>query len=821
MTFRFKISTTIFVLFFICNSINNLISAPSMQRSKNDLQQEESFPKKDFSKYQDKKIQKIIVEGNKQITTEMVKSKLPYKEGDLFDPMLSSDAIRNLESLKYFRQIKIEVDSAESDSINLYVVLQENPKLEKYEFVGNHAIKTKKIVERLTLDKVETVDDVFMKRSCESIKAMYKEEGFLFADVKGKLVLNDKGEKANIIFEITEGSSLKVMTISFVGNKRFLSSKLRQILFTKENWVLGKLTGAGKYIPEALEYDKHLLEHFYQDNGYLLAKVTDVKVEYSENKKNIFITFHIEEGDRFRISKISAPGDDVLLESDILSQVLLEEGQYYNATKVTQSVERLKDLWGDKGFVNADVYPQITPSEEEKTVEVSFYADRGDKVFVRKIDITGNDVTNDRVIRHAIGLEEGDLLTNKKLQQAQDDVERLSYFDKGGVNWRLHKINDEKVDLEMNVKETKTGKAELNASLGSDADSNKRALKVGFDLEKRNFMGEGYDVGAKTQVQLAKGGSKLFEMHFLNPHLWDSDVSCHVEGFHKTQEFDEWVNVNSTPYVKESGGDIGLGFALNKIDKYLNIEAEVGFEFVDARKNNVTKGSTAKERKALKMIMDNSFRRAPLQWLGLNFIKDTRNHIAYPNKGYKFIWSNKVALPGVNKDYSFLKMEADLSCYTALIGDDALVLMLHGLVGTVFQIGQDKSIPYKELFHMGGQSTVRGFRFGGIGPSWKNQDPLGGRNAILFNTELIFPLVEQMGIKAHVFYDAGAGWSTPKYGTVRPDLITRNAFDFRQSIGFGFNITQPQPIKIDWGYKLDRRPGESPSELHLSANVAF
>jgi len=452
-----------------------------------------------------------------------------------------------------------------------------------------------------------------------------------------------------------------------------------------------------------------------------------------------------------------------------------------------------------------------------------FFSEKGDKVFVRRIEITGNDVTNDRVIRHQLDIEEGDLLTTKKLMQSSDDVERLSFFDKGGVNWRMHRINDELVDLEMNVKETKTGHAGLNASLGSDADSNKRALKLGAVLEKRNFMGEGYDVGTQVQMQLSRRGSQSFEGHFINPHVYDSDVALRVEGYHKKQEFDEWAHLRNVPYVQESGGILGLGFDLTKLAKNLNADFEFGCENLATRKDLDIRGSSVREIKALKMITDNTFKASVLQWFGVNFIKDTRNHIVYPNKGYRVVWMNKVAFPGLNKNYSFFKSELEASWYTALIGEDSLVFMLHGKMGTVLPLGQQKAIPYKELFNMGGQSTVRGFVFGSIGPAWQNQDPLGAKNAVLFNTELIFPLIPDMSIKGHVFYDAGAGWSTPKYGTTMPGLITRNTFNFRQSIGFGLNITSPQPMKIDWGYKLDRNKaaGESPSEFHLSANFAF
>ncbi len=768
-------------------------------------------------------IRKIIIEGNKHIGKDAISNKLPYKISEPFDLDLSADAIRHIYTLGFFKQIKIETEEIGTSQIDVYVTLEENPLLERTEFHGNKAIKSKKFIERLNLDKVETFSEEQLERAIEIIKTMYRDEGYLFAKVTGKIVPDkDIPDKIVANFQIEEGIKSKVLRIDFIGNKNIPDRKLRQIILTRENWILSILTNAGKYHPEMVEMDKKLIERYYQDNGYLLAKVTDAKVEFSENKKDITISFDIEEGNQFTVKNLAAPGDDIFIESDLLPHILLETNKPYNASKVAQTIERLKELWGEKGYVNVDVYPQITPNEDTNEVDITFFAERGNKINLNRVEITGNEITNDKIIRRSIDLEEGEMITTKKLDDSLDDVERLGFFEKGGVNWKMHRINDELVDLEMNVKEAKTGHAGFNMSLGSESHSNKRALRVGVTLEKQNFMGEGLDVGLQTQIQLAKKGSQLFEGHFGNPYLFDTDVSGLFSIYHRKQEFDEWINVETTPNIRETGGSARFGFLLPKIDKHMHLETEVGLEHIKT-KNLTAKGRTLLEKRALQTIINNSFRKNLIQWLGLNFITDTRNHAIYPNRRFKIAFNNKLALPGVNKHYAFFKSELETSYYTSLIDEDKLVLALFGKVGTVFPLGRGKNIPYKELFHMGGQTTVRGFRFGSIGPAWKNQDPLGAKNAILFKTELIFPLVIDYSMKGHVFYDAGAGWGTPKCATSKPGLITRNTFDLRQSVGFGLNILYPQPIKIDWGYKLDRNKaaGESPHEFHLSANFAF
>ncbi|MCK4265242.1 outer membrane protein assembly factor BamA [Candidatus Babeliales bacterium] len=774
-------------------------------------------------------IKKIKVVGNKQIKKDLILSKIPYKTDKAFDKSKTYAAIENLYALDHFSQIKIETENLTANNIELIITVKEKKLLEKVVIKGNKSIKTKELLEKFNLNNKEAISKEDINYIATGMQYRYKDEGFLFANVTGSLQINkDNPNKAVAHFEIKEGIKTRVRKIIFKGNKKFTDRKLRTMILTKEYWLLGPIFGDGRYIPEMVNIDKNRIEYFYKDHGYLMAKVTDAEAIFSKDNTDITLIFKVKEGDLFKVRKIEAPGDDIFLEEDLLPHIEIEKGKAYPHTKILKTIESLKNLWGDKGYINADVYPQIIPDEDKKEVDITFYADRGNKVTVGRIDITGNEITKDKVIRRKIDIEEGDVITNKKLDRSKDSVELLSYFKPGQVNWRMHRITDETADLELNVREAQTGKFEANINYGSSPHSNKNAVKVGVDLEKRNFMGEGFDIGFHSQIQLAKHGSRWFEFYVEEPHLFDSNVSSRINAFNRNQEFDEWVNVSSTPGIQEYGGSVTLGFVLPKFDKYTAFTFESGLEYIEAKKHNGHKILVTQNDNAdLQKIVDNSFKSSTFQWFGLRISKDTRNHLIYPSTGYRFEFNNKLGTPGLNEDYSFIKTEAEMSYYTSLINDDYLILMLYGKYGMVYELN-GKLIPYKELFHMGGQNTVRGFKFGQIGPSWFNQDPLGSRNALLFKMELVFPIFPDKSMRAHLFYDAGSGWDTPSRGTnikslKDQELLRRNEFNFRQAVGFGFNLLQPQPIKIDWGYKLDRdrASGESPHEFHLSANFAF
>ena len=569
-------------------------------------------------------IARIFIDGNKHINTSVVRRMLPYTEGEKFDRTKTPELIGRLYSLGYFRQITIETEKVGSDKLNIFVTLEEKKLLERVTFTGNKHMKAKKLREDLNVAHIDTIDEEWISRSARIIEQKYKDEGYQFAHVEGQLVQSEvHPDRAQAAFVVTEGPHSKVTRVLFKGNKTLPDWKIAGIMFTRESWLLGFMNKAGQYNEEMFQLDKARIEQFYRDHGYLMAKVTDAAVVYSDNKKSIEITFTIEEGERFYIRTLSAPGDDIFIEKDLLPLVLLQEGKPYSHTKLIHSLEKMRVLYGDKGYINADVFPQVIPDEIEKQVDITFYVEHGDQVHVRRIDITGNDVTRDKVIRRKIDIEEGDMLTSGKMDKSEDAVNSLSFFERGGVNWQMHRITDDLVDLEMNVKETKTGQLNFQLTYGSSEGSNKRTAKGRIQLKQSNFMGKGWDVGGQAQLQFARHGSQYFEGHIINPNIFDSNMLWHLTGYHRKQQYDEWVNVDKIPTIWESGGNTGLGFFLTPIDKELQLDVDVGFEYLAGRDVN----ALGPHDKNLQPLLDDLFASDPLQWFEVTIFKDTRNHM--------------------------------------------------------------------------------------------------------------------------------------------------------------------------------------------------
>lgn len=766
-------------------------------------------------------IQEIIVEGNKYVKKDAILRKVPYKVGDQFDKEKTSMTINLLYALGYFRQVRIETEKLEDNKIKLFVVVEERKLLERVSLEGNVAIKSKKIISKLNLDKVETIDEEQIKRMALAIEKFYKDESFHSVKVDYKIV-DDKlnPDKSRVVFVIDEGKKARIKRIIFRGNKLIPDRKLRTVIFTREDWIMGLLDESGKYNEESLEMDKKRIEYVYREHGYLMAKVAGVDIEFSKNNKEITVTFDIREGNQFTIRYVSVPGDDLFEEDELLEHVFVESGKPFSQSKIVKSIERLKTQWGEIGYIYADVYPQVVPNEETNEVDITFHAEKGKRMFVNRINITGNKITKDRVIRRELEIEEGDLITSKKLGNSKNSVEYLGFFERGAVNWKMHKVSEDTVDLELALREAKTGKLNAGLSYGSDKGTSNRSVRGNVSLEKSNFLGRGFDIGLGLQSSLHRFQSG--SIHFFDPHLFDTDVSTAVSLYVQQEEYEQWGNLSPSPLQRVYGTSANFGFLLPKFSRRTRVGLEAGFEHIKNNNPQTTPG----EKATLQPIVDRIFQAGNHFWLGADISKDIRNHRVYPNRGYKILLGLKTAPPGLNQEFSFFKAELDWSWYTPLIGEQDLVLMLHARAGIIDTISKNKVIPYKELFHMGGQTTVRGFIWGGIEPAWINAshgNPLGARKAIQFNMELVFPLVPDYKMKAHVFYDAGAGWDTPKQCIPNRSFVKRDKFNLRHSVGFGLNLSNPFPAKIDWGYKLDRdkAAGESPHEFHISMNSAW
>ncbi|HBY05465.1 MAG: Outer membrane protein assembly factor BamA [candidate division TM6 bacterium GW2011_GWE2_42_60] len=765
-------------------------------------------------------IRSINISGNTLVATSAIKTKIPFEIGDAFDTRKAATIIKAIYRLGYFTNIQVATEENSSGGINLFITVTEKDRISALTFDGNKNYSTEKLRKKLELSRIRTLDERELINIAEQIKKAYREKSYHHTEVTGTLVPAKDGSK-EAHFEIQEGTTTTVKCVKFRGNAHIPDDYLRAQLFTREDWIFGIIDKSGTYHPDAILQDRYTLENLYQSSGFLAARVTDVITD-EKTDGTMNITFVIDEGDPYVISKVEAPGNDILSEQQLLASIPLYQGQLYSKNLVRSAMDQLRTIWGEYGYIYADVQPAIRPDEKTKTVEISFRSDLGKCIHVNRIDIVGNFKTIDKVIRREILFDEGDLLTKNLMEESKRRLQLLGYFDqKDGVNWRIIKKDEDEADLELIVKEVGTGRIMCQAGYGmqNDSQSPTGGFSIGGSVSNSNFRGAGIRYGLNGNYAV---NSKAVDAFISDEWLFDRPISGSLSAYLRDSIYEDFEQTINEPAERTVGGTLHTGFRVEKLN-FMQVGLSLGQEDI-----SYSSSTRAKERFAdralqnsLQLQIDRSFQPGSVLWVGGNLSQDFRDHPTYPSSGYFWNFDTKIGLPYSSSCFSFVKAGIDANWYTPIIQQHGLVFHIHGFGGLIERI-KDRAIPYRELFHIGGPMSVRGFNYGQIGPQMLGSS-LGGSRAFFLNFELLFPITSDGNMRGWLFYDGGTSWDTPDSNCIPPEFLSNNAFEYRHSVGFGFSVQSPQPIRVDWGFKLDRkkRRGENIMEVHFSSARAF
>lgn len=794
-----------------------------------------------------KVIESIEVVGNRKINEKAITSRLNFKVGDTLDSCKkkSSESLKRVALMGYFRDesIKLRQKDGSSGGVKIVLELDEKKLISGYEFVGNSAVTAKKLKTSLNLDSLVAVDIDDVERMCRQIERVYRKENYLAAKATGALEA-DGAESFKVLFTVDEGPKTRVLKVNFVGCKQITERKLRGALFTREDWILSPLDSAGKFDKDMIERDKRVIENYYQDQGYLNASVPEVKIERAENGKDVEVTFFVEEGNLYHVSRVGLPYDSEFNALDVEKAVTVREEEPYSLSDVRDSVTRLEYVFGEGGYIYLNAYPEVIPDHKNHKVEVNFKVDKGDRYFVNEIEITGNKLTRDFVIRRELLLQEGKLATKSLMDRSRERVEYLDYFERGSVDWKIHKVDDGKVNLELVLKEKRSGQASMTLNYGPNS-GGKTSPALVFDVHKRNLMGVGWDTGGGLHI--GDGAVKLAFLDFENPYLFDKDINFGCRTYASRVDFDYIDPIEDTV-----GALATVGFSARPLGQRVRCVGELGFESVNYKiPEGKVVGKDGKividlasfalsENPVFRSYKKDLFTGGDYAWVGSRVTWDQLNYRVNPTKGWSFEMRNKIAFSGFGgsdsakvEGHSMAKLELEGSFFWPLIeAGDRLIFSAKTKLGFSEPLGDPRKRPmiHKELFKVGGIHSVRGFKWGEAGPMFKIDEdswptPIGAKRMFMTNVELTTPLGSGPGA-AHgfLFYDVGCGWDAQKINLSMDEqkkYLVKDKFDLRHAVGFGVKFAMPYPIRIDYGYKLNRRGGESPSELNISMNVPF
>lgn len=706
----------------------------------------------------------VQIKGNQRIEEDAIRRNIKVKKGDVFNLKVLSDDLKAVYAMGYFDDVRIDSQTVPGGKILIFMV-KEKPTVRSILIKGNTWVyDDDEIKEVLTIRKGSILNINTLQSDMRRIEELYKEKNFYNVKVKFNVYPREENQ-ADIEYEIEEGKKFHIKKIEFIGNKAYSDRKLKGLMETSEESILSWVTSAGDLNEENLSLDMAKLTAFYQNNGYVQARIGEPEVKFEED--GIDITIRIDEGQRFKVGEVTMAGDLIIPPEQLLGRLKIVDEEYYNRDILRLDVITLTDIYADEGYANVDISPRIDQNLKKLEVNITFDVDKGKQVYFEEITITGNTKTRDKVIRRELTVYEQELYGGRRLKRSVRNLYRLDYFEDIKVDTAKGSADD-KMKLNINVTEKDTGAFSFGAGYG-----NIENLFLTASISERNLFGRGQTLALRGQL-----GSKTakYTLSFTEPWLFDIPLSGGADVYN-------WQYSFST-YDKDSfGGNLRLGYPL--ID-FSRIYLTYTYDIADIT-NVEEDAADSIKRDAGENIKSSVTTR-------VNY--DSRNDLFHPTKGSTHSVSYEFA--GLGGTVGFNKIIGETGWYFPLIWKT--VGVLHGKAGYVRQL-QGMDLPDYEKFYMAGIDALRGFDRGDLSPRDDNGSEVGGTKFVQANTEIRFPLVPQAGVYGVVFFDTG-----DIYGDGE-DLALDN---LRESAGCGIRWLSPMgPIRLEYGWILDPKPTDN------------
>jgi outer membrane protein insertion porin family len=730
----------------------------------------------------------IQIAGNQRIEADAIRRVLNTTAGDIYSLKSLTEDLKAIYRMGYFDDVRIEAEDAPQGKRVIFRV-EEKPTIRYVRVNGaSPAYTEEKIKENLTIKTGSILNIYQIQNNLERIEDLYREKNYHNVRVDYKLI-EQPNNQADIEFEIDEKDKVLVKNIRFVGNEAFSDKELKNQMETSEKGFFSFITNSGELNREDLNQDMSNLEAFYQNNGYIRARVGEPEVEFKENW--IDITIKVDEGPRFRVGRIGIEGDLIFPRESLLEKIELGKEEYYNRTILRSDILTLSDLYADEGYAYVDISPRIDEDPERLLVDIVYQIRKGQPVVFEEIIISGNTKTRDKVIRRQLEVYEQELFSGTRLKRSIRNLYRLDYFQDVKVN-TVRGSAEDKMVLKIDVEEKSTGQFSIGGGY-----SNTDGFFILTSISQRNLFGRGQILDLRAELG---GKTDRLSLGFTEPWLFDIPLSGSARVYRWEREFDAYDR-------KSKGGSIAFGYPV-----WRDTRVSVGYNY-DVAKIEVTDpdGLPVSIEDLVAEFGDSNIVTSSVD-AGLRY--DTRNRIFSPTEGVNHFISIEYA--GFGGEIGYTKYVGQLSWYVPIFWD--FVGHARGKGGYVEE-NSGYFLPDYELFFLGGINTIRGFDEDEIQPDDAAGNKIGGDRFAFFNFELIHPILESAGLDGLLFFDTAA--------VVNPEAAdpAQQKFDkadFRESVGVEVRWNSPLgPIRLAYGFKLDRRENEDPGQWEFSIGAGF
>jgi len=725
-------------------------------------------------------ITQVQITGSGRVEPDTIRSYISVREGQPFDPAEADKSLKALFQTGLFADVTFQRDGS-----TLVVKVVENPIINRVQFEGNRRVEDDTLRQEIASKPRTVFTRAKVQSDVRRMLEVYRRGGRFNAAIEPKIIRLDQN-RVDLVFEIFEGSITAISRISFVGNENFSDGRLREQIRSVETAWFRFLTSDDRYDPDRINFDKEMLRKFYLSEGYADFRVVSSVAELTPKKDHFFVTFTIQEGERYKFGKLEVnsrfEGIDI---NTLKAMVVAREGDWYNADEVEATVNAITEAVGTLGYAFVDVRLNIKRNKDTKTVDITFDVQEGPRVYVERINIAGNVRTLDRVIRREFRLAEGDAFNAAKLRRSQQRLRALRYFEKIDVTNQQGSAQDKTI-IDVNVVEQSTGEISFGAGYSTSA-----GVLGDITVRERNLLGKGQDL--RLGLSLGTRQTQI-DLSFTEPYFLERNVAAGFDVFRIGRD----LQATSSFDQRTIGAAVRVGYALSE---HTRQTFKYSFKY-DEIFNVGTNASPFIRRQAGKTYTSE---------VGTVITWDRRDDRQLSTKGWVVRWSTE--LGGLGGTEHFLRNRADAAIYFPLIQD--FVLSFQGSAGAVFGIRDDVKIAQR--FFIGGD-TLRGFQTAGIGPRDGN-DSLGGKYFYTTTGEISFPLglPKELNIVGKGFIEAGSLWGTDDVG---PTI--RDSSALRVTAGVGIQWVSPfGPLRLDYSFPIKFQPFDNRQRFNFSFGTRF
>jgi len=705
-------------------------------------------------------IERVVIEGIRRVEPETVRSYLLVQEGDAFDSARIDRSLKSLFATGMFADV-----SFKRQGTDLVVSIVENPIINRVAFEGNSEIDDERIEPEVTLRPRVIYTRTKVQNDVQRILTVYRRLGRFAATVEPKVIQLPQN-RVDLVFEINEGEPTEIRNIRFVGNREFDDDDLRGVVQTKETRWYRFLSSDDVYDPDRLTLDRELLRRFYLNEGYADFKVISAVAELAPDRKDFFVTFTVDEGDRYVFGDITVDARLRDLDGDALKAKIEESpGDWYSSELVEDATDVLTDEVGTLGYAFVDVRPRLNRNRADKIIDVTYEINEGPRVFVERIDIIGNVRTVDQVIRREFRLVEGDAFNSAKMRRSRQRLQNLDFFESVQVE-RLPGSEPDQTTIKVEVEEKSTGAVSFGAGFSTDDGP---LAEIG--LSERNLLGLGQQINLKLRV--AAEASQL-NFSYTEPYFLDRDVRAGIDLFRTLKDSQSESSFDS----EKIGGGLRIGYPITE-----DLSQRWNYTFTVQEITDVASDAS--------IYIQAQEGEETLSEISHSLTYDRRDSSISPTEGYYLGMTNDLAGLGGTTQYLRNSVKGG-QFYSFGRGD--YVLGVTGSAGVIHGIGEDVNL--LDRFFVGG-SNLRGFETSGIGPrDTSTEDALGGEWMYTGSVEMKFPigLPKELGILGRTFTDLGSAGKLADSASNIEDTGS-----LRMSVGAGLTWSSPfGPIGMDF-----------------------